>query len=273
MGITLLTLKCPPQVPLESDTLTPDSIASLTREEIAALPVFHGNQQRRLDEFFCIEGDGSDTIEIRGDCSRVKGIGRGMTRGEIRVFGRAGLHLGAQMRGGTIVVQGDAEDWVGAEMSGGRIHIHGNTGGQVGAAYRGSRTGMRGGTITVEGEAGIELGARMRGGLIVVGRAVGDFAGTGMRGGTIVALGRVGSRAGAWMRRGTIVALAPPTLLPTFLLDCCYVPVFLRPFFDAVARLGLGVPAGAADQPYLHYSGDTADRGMGEILVWTAACA
>ncbi|MDR7420554.1 MAG: formylmethanofuran dehydrogenase subunit C [Armatimonadota bacterium] len=272
MASTVLRLTSPPSVPLECDVLTPDVLAPLTREEIAALPVYHGNQRQRLDAFFRVEGDGSDTIEVHGDCLRVKNIGRGMTRGRITVVGRAGFHLGAQMRGGTIEVRGDATDWVGAEMTGGTILIHGNAGNQIGAAYRGSPTGMRGGTIVVDGDAGGELGARMRGGLIAVRGAVGDFAGTGMRGGTLVLTGRPGSRLGAWMRRGTIVTFVPPTPLPTFIFNCSYVPVFLRLYFDVLTRLGVQIPEGAVDTPYEHYSGDHADDGKGEILVWTGAC-
>ena len=73
-----------------------------------ALPVVLGKRQCRLDDFFDVEGPGSEELEIRGDAGRVKWIGRGMTRGKITIVGNAGMHLGAYMKGGTIEVTGHA---------------------------------------------------------------------------------------------------------------------------------------------------------------------
>src|SRR6516162_3231166 len=146
MSKTILTLRERPHVPLEAENLTPDVIAPLRHEEVRALPVILGKRQFRLDDFFEVEGAGSEELEVRGDAARVKWIGRGMTRGRITVVGDAGMHLGAYMKGGTIEVSGGASDWVGAEMTGGLIRIAGNAGGQIGAAYRGSLSGMNGGT-------------------------------------------------------------------------------------------------------------------------------
>jgi len=152
-----LTLKEPPHVPLEAEMLSPDVMAALTNDEIRALPVYLGNRQRRVDDFFSVEGEKSDELEIRGDVAKVKWIGRGMTRGRITVASSVGMHLGAYMKGGAIDVSGNATDWAGAEMSGGVIRIRGNAGGQVGAAYRGGVSGMTGGTILIDGTAGFEV--------------------------------------------------------------------------------------------------------------------
>src|SRR6266852_9970737 len=103
-----LTLKEPPSVPLEAEMLSPDAIAPLTIEEIRALPVYLGKRQRRVDDFFTVEGEPGDELEIRGDARRVKWIGRGMTRGRITILGDAGMHVGAHMNGGTIEVSGNA---------------------------------------------------------------------------------------------------------------------------------------------------------------------
>src|SRR5262245_66492017 len=116
-----LTLKEQPVVPLEAEVLSPDVTTGLTHDAIRALPVYLGKRQCRLDQFFDIEGDRSDELEIRGDAGKVKWIGRGMTRGRIRVAGNAGMHLGAHMKGGTVAVSGTASDWGGAEVSCGRI--------------------------------------------------------------------------------------------------------------------------------------------------------
>src|SRR3979409_2437824 len=113
-------------VPLEAEALCPDTMATLTNEAIRALAVYLGKKQCRVDDFFTVEGEASDELEIRGDARKVKWIGRGMTLGRIPIGGNAGMHLGAYMSGGGIEVSGNASDWVGGEMSEGRIRIRGN---------------------------------------------------------------------------------------------------------------------------------------------------
>ena len=262
-----LTLKEPTTVPLEAECLTPDILAPLTHAEVRALPVFLGKRHCRLDDHFAVEGDGSEQVEIRGDAAKVKWIGRGMSRGQIRVAGNAGMHLGAYMTGGTIEVAGNASDWVGGEMSDGRIHVRGNAGGQLGCAYRGSMSGMSGGTILVEGSAGIELGMRMKRGLIAVRGRVRDFAGLQMKGGTIVLMSGAELRTGAWIQRGTIISLKPLKLMPTFAHACDYNPTFLRLYAKHLASLGFDLPLNGV---YQRYIGDAAVPGKGEVLVWNA---
>ncbi len=266
--LIVLTLKEEPSVPLEAEMLSPDITAGRTNDEIRALPVYLGKRQRRVDDFFTVEGEASEQVEIRGDARRVKWIGRGMTRGRITVQGHAGMHLGAYMKGGDIEVSGDAGDWVGAEMSGGSIRVRGNAGGQVGAAYRGSASGMTDGTIIVDGSAGLEVGMRMKRGIIVVGQPVRDFAGLQMKGGTIVLCRGAELRTGAWMNRGTIVTLAPIQLLPTFAYACTYHPTFLPLYARYLSAFGLAI---RGDENYRRYTGDAAVPGKGEILVWSGA--
>jgi formylmethanofuran dehydrogenase subunit C len=265
-----LTLKEQPAVPLETEVLSPDLILPLGHDELRALPIFMGKRQYRVDDFFSVEGAGSDEIEIRGDASRVKWIGRGMTRGRIKIAGNAGMHLGAFMKGGAIEVTGHASDWVGGEMTGGLIHIRGNAGGQLGAAYRGSMSGMIGGAILVEGSAGIEIGMRMRKGIIAVKGPVRDFAGLQMKGGTIVLMSGAEIRTGAWMTRGTIVTLKPVKLLPTFSYACRYNPTFLRLYAKYLKPLGFTIPCDEQAGAYVRFTGDTSVPGKGEILVWQA---
>jgi formylmethanofuran dehydrogenase subunit C len=268
MSTMILTLKERPTVPLEAEVLSPDVLAPLGHEAIRALPVYLGKRQYRLEEFFEIDGAGSDELEIRGDASRVKWIGRGMTHGRVRVVGNVGMHLGAYMQGGSIEVSGSASDWVGGEMKGGLIRIRGSAGGQIGAAYRGSMWGMNGGTILIEGSAGIEVGMRMKRGLIAVRGPVRDFAGLQLKGGTIVLLGGAEIRTGAWMVRGTIVSLAPIPLLATFAYACCYQPTFLRVYATHLQALGFSIPVEDGAGRYQRYTGDTAVPGKGEILLW-----
>ncbi len=268
-----LTLKEQPVVPLEAEVLAPDVLAALAPDELRAQKVFLGKHQYRLDEFFEVDGEGGDELEIRGDARQVKWIGRGMTRGRITVVGNVGMHLGAYMQGGTIEVRGNAADWVGGEMSGGLIRICGNAGGQVGAAYRGSLSGMQGGTIQIEGSAGMEIGMRMKRGIIAVGGTVRDFAGLQMKGGSIFLLGGAEIRTGAWMSRGTIVCLKPLQLLPTFAYACKCNPTFLDLYARHLGTLGISIPHKIADGSYQRYSGDAAVPGKGEILVWQPRAA
>jgi formylmethanofuran dehydrogenase subunit C len=263
-----LTVTDTPSVPLEAEALSPDTIAPLRIEEIRALPVYLGKRQRRLDDFFAVEGEPGDEIEIRGDVRRVKWIGRGMTRGVLRIQGDAGMHLGSAMTGGSIDVSGDAGDWLGAEMAGGVIRVRGNAGGQVGAAYRGAAAGMTDGMILIGGSAGLEVGMRMKRGTIVVGGAVRDFAGLQMKGGTIVLGSGAELRTGAWMIRGTIVSLQPILLLPTFSFAAAYNPTFLRLYAKRLAPFGCALPYDERHGTYHRYTGDAAVPGRGEILVW-----
>lgn len=262
------TLKEPPPVPLEAEALSPDVMLPLANDAIRALPMYLGKRQVRVDDFFTVEGAASDELEIHGDARKVKWIGRGMTRGSIRVVGNAGMHLGAYMKGGAIDVSGNATDWVGAEMSGGLIRIRGNAGGQAGAAYRGSLSGMTDGTIIIDGTAGLETGMRMKRGIIAVGGLVKDFAGLQMKGGTLVMRGGAELRTGAWMSRGTIISLAPIKLLPTFSYASTYTPSFLRLYARHLGKLGFTLPYEEQDGVYRRYTGDAAVPGKGEILMW-----
>ena len=263
-----LTLKEQPAVPLEAECLSPDVVDGLTADAVRALPVFLGKRKCRVDDFFAVEGQGRGELEIRGDARQVKWIGKGMTRGTIRIAGNAGMHLGAHMKGGSIEVSGNATDWVGAEMIGGLIRVQGNAGGQIGAAYRGSMAGMKGGTILIGGSAGLEVGMRMKRGIIVVGGPVRDFTGLQMKGGTIVLLGGAEIRTGAWMIRGTIVSLKPIRLLPTFSLGCAYNPTFLHVYARHLNKLGISIPHDVRAGAYERYTGDAAGPGKGEVLVW-----
>lgn len=265
-----LTLKQQPVVPLEAENLSPDVLAPLTHDAIRALPVYHGKHQCRLDEFFDVDGEASDQLTVRGDCTKVKWLGRAMTRGKLTVQGHAGMHLGAFMKGGVIEVQGNASDWVGAEMSGGLIRVSGNAGGQVGAAYRGSMSGMKEGTILIGGSAGLEVGMRMKRGTIVIGGPVRDFAGLQMKGGTLFLLQGAELRTGAWMIRGTIVSMKPLKLLPTFHPACTYRPTFLRLYTRYLRSLECPLPEGMHGGSYQRFTGDASVPGKGEVLVWQA---
>jgi len=272
--VITLTLKEPVElVPLEAEVLCPDTVAALSHEAIRALPVYLGKKACRVDDFFTVEGEASDELEIRGELKKVRWIGRGMSLGSIRIVGNVGMHLGAYMKGGSIDVTGSASDWVGGEMSGGLIRIAGNAGGQIGAAYRGSPGGMTNGTIMVGGSAGLEIGMRMKRGTIVIGGPVRDFTGLEMKGGTIILRSGAELRTGAWMKRGTIITLAPLPLLPSFLYSSSYIPSFISMLARHLGSLGVALPYDIEVGEYRRFVGDTSVIGRGEILAWTPRTA
>lgn len=270
MTITL-TLKQAPAVPLEAEVLSPDTMADLSNSEIRALTVYHGKRQVPLEEFFDVDGERSDELVLHGDLTKVRLIGRGMSKGSVTVHGRVGMHLGAHMKGGRIEVHGDASDWIGAEMKNGFIHVHGNVGGQIGAAYRGSLAGMKNGTIIVDGMAGLEVGMRMRRGTIIVGGQAKDFTGLQMKGGTIILMDGAEIRTGAWMHRGTIISMKPVKLMPTFAESNDSNPTFMNVYAKQLKQFGVNLPYAASAGTYQRFAGDLAVPGKGEIFVWQPA--
>ena len=262
-----LTLREAPAAPLDAAALRPDRLAGLSRGEIEALALWHGNRRATVGEWFAVSGAGADDVRVAGDLGRVTGLGTGMAGGRLTLAGSAGAHVGAGMRDGELIVEGDVGDWAGAEMDGGRLIVHGSAGHRLGGAYAGTRAGMQGGEILVHGDAGDEAGAGLRRGLIAVAGRVGAAAGLSALAGTLVALGTIGAHAGAGMRRASIVAMTPPTLLPTYASACTYRPPFLRLCLRRLRALGLPVADAQIEGRYTRWSGDGAELGRGEILI------
>lgn len=269
MKLSLHTL---PDVPLEAEVISPDRLKGLSESEAAALPVYHGNRNVSLGEFFSVSGsvDATDgLVEVEGDLQRVKLIGHSMSTGRLMVSGNVGAHLGASMSGGEITVDGDAADWVGREMSGGRIVINGNAGHMVGSAVRGSSAGVQGGEIIIHGNVQNEVGNGMRRGLIAVGGDAYDFAGVNMLAGTIIVLGKLGMRPGAGMKRGSIVAMEQTELLPTFTYNATIQPDFIRFYLFHLRKMGMSVSDDCINGHYQRWSGDSLELNKGEILMYT----
>jgi len=266
--LRLTTIPLRSAVPVEADAVTPDRLADLPKEVIEQIPLLHGNQTVPLGKVFRVAGLAFEKhVEILGDCSLIKNLGRGMTTGTLDIYSDVGMHAGAEMRGGTLLIHGDAGDWLGANMRGGSIHVHGGAGNCVGAAYRGDVKGMRGGFIRIDGDAGHEVGTRMRRGLIVVGGRCGDFAGADMIAGSLFAFGGVGGKAGAGMKRGTIFSGRPADLPSTFAPDCDYQPAFLRLYLRHLRDQGVAGGDEFALGAVRRYRGDRLADGQGEILI------
>jgi formylmethanofuran dehydrogenase subunit C len=221
----ILKLKKKLSAPVSAECISPDTFAGKQESEIAGLTLWEGNRKRQLSEIFEVEGiSGSSpsetTIHIKGDLSKTRRIGAGMTEGRIVIQGNGGMHIGEEMKGGTILVEGNAGSWLGSAMKGGVIEVKKNAGDYIGGAHRGSTKGMRGGVIIVHGNAGTEAGSHMRKGLIKIFGDADQFAGIYMKDGAIVVHGNSRGRLGAFMTSGKIVVCGKAeSVLPTFSID------------------------------------------------------
>jgi formylmethanofuran dehydrogenase subunit C len=198
---------------------------------------------------------------------------QGSPNGSIRLVGdlSPAVRLGAALGEGIVVVEGDVGDEAGLGMTGGVLEIEGNAGRRAGAAPLGFKRGMSGGQLIVHGSAGDEAGATMRRGVLAVGGAAGERAGLGMIAGTVVLFGAAGEGAGLWSKRGSVVALGSVAPPQTYAYACTYQPVHLRVMLMSLRqRFRLRVQRKHLTGLYRRYSGDMAELGRGEILIWTA---
>jgi formylmethanofuran dehydrogenase subunit C len=229
------------------------SWASLSSRELAERRVYlESDGPVPLGELFELEGEPKGRIRFIGDLAMADRLGAGMTEGEIVVEGNLGNESGLALAGGTMVIEGDV-------------------GARAGAAPLGHKRGMTGGELVVHGSVGPEAGASMRRGLIVVGKKSGDHTGMGMIAGTVLVFDAAGVESGLWSKRGTVVALGRITPPPTYVYACTYQPVHLRLLLTRLrGRYGLPVRPRHLKGFYRRFSGDMAELGKGEILMWTA---
>lgn len=274
----LLRLKEVPDLPVEGDNLNPESLRGKTLGEINDLPLLYGNRTRKVKDFFQVEigqrekepaESSPDVIKvlIKGDLSRFKGIGRGMTMGEIEVQGNVGFHSGALMQGGILEIKGSAGDWLGAHMAGGLIRVAGPAGNFIGSAYRGKTQGMTGGTILVKGSSGQMVGSRMRRGLIALAGDCGAHLGYKMLAGTILVCGQAGLRVGVNMVRGTIILFHPQDLGAAFYENSLYQPVFWRLLVKELKRQEFTIPESYENAHWRRFSGDAVTGEKGEVFI------
>jgi formylmethanofuran dehydrogenase subunit C len=230
-----------------------DSWTVLSAAAMAQRPVYlERDGKALLGELFDITGNANGHIRFTGDLATIDRLAAGLTSGHVTVEGNVGAEAGLGMSGGALVIQGNAGD-------------------RAGAAPPGFKRGMRGGELIVRGSAGLEAGAAMRRGLLVIARAAGDRAGLGMIAGNIVVFGPAGSNTGLWSKRGSVVALGSITPPPTYTYACTYQPIHLRLLLTRLRnQYGLAVQRRHFTGFYRRYSGDIAELGKGEILVWMA---
>ncbi|MBS7627675.1 hypothetical protein KEJ36_02470, partial [Candidatus Bathyarchaeota archaeon] len=144
----ILTPKYAFRVPVDAEAISPSKFDGMDAEAIRAIELWEGKRKVTLGTLFDVseskvEGQNSSThaepkeegpfIEILGDVSKVRRLGRGMTKGTIVLKGSGGLRLGEAMLGGRILIEGNVGPWLGSRMRGGTIEVFGNAGDKVGA--------------------------------------------------------------------------------------------------------------------------------------------
>jgi formylmethanofuran dehydrogenase subunit C len=210
-------------------------------------------KQATVGDVFDVRGTPDGRIRFEGDLTQANGLGAGLTQGQV-------------------VVDGDIGNSVGAGMAGGAIHVRGRAGDRPGGAAAEARRGMTGGELVIHGAAGADAGLRMRRGLLAIGGNTGERTGAGMIAGTVIVFGEAGPSAGLWSKRGSVVALGAVAIPATYRYACTYRPPHLRLVLGRLrARYELPVNEQHLAGLYRRYSGDLADLGKGEILVWTAS--
>ena len=262
-----LTLRPGTHRAIDVDGVTPDRLADLPAQAIAALPIRVDGEAAQLGDVFLVRGGGVAALHFEGDLSCCHGVGAGTREGAVVVSGPVGHRVGAAMSGGTVTVHGNAGHDAGLAMSGGTLRVAGNVGHRLAAALPGASKGMTGGEVIVDGSAGDDAAARVRRGLVVVGGGTGRGAGRSMIAGTLVVFGAVGPQAVEGSKRGSLVALGPVDVPATYTYACTYEPGFIRLLMTHLSRRhGLTVAPRILDGSYRRYCGDAGGVGKGEIL-------
>jgi formylmethanofuran dehydrogenase subunit C len=268
----VLTLRRDPERAVDAGELHVERFAELGTAEIERRAVrVAGVGLVPLGEFFSIRGERASRVRFVGDFRRFERLGAGHASGDLVIEGPVGPEVGLRMRAGRITVRGDAGWGAGLEMAGGALEVEGNAGPRAGGAAPGAKRGITGGELMVRGSAGPEAGASMRRGLVAVGGDAGPGAGRATIAGTVVIFGAAGADVGQWSKRGTVVALGSVTVPPTYRYACTYRPQYLDLLLRHLEERHR-LRAGQARDTGLfqRYSGDLAELGAGEILVWTA---
>ncbi|NOX56830.1 MAG: hypothetical protein GXP27_20795, partial [Planctomycetes bacterium] len=91
----VIRLRCETAIPIEVDSIRMEDVVKQSADEVLRALVRQGNRPVPLGELFDASGSAAQdaTIVWQGDCSRVKGIGAGLSAGRIVVDGDAGIHV------------------------------------------------------------------------------------------------------------------------------------------------------------------------------------
>ncbi|MGA2551198.1 MAG: formylmethanofuran dehydrogenase subunit C [Burkholderiaceae bacterium] len=268
MSALVLTLKEEPQAPLDLSCLVPDHLASLSLEQIRALPLRSGNSLLRTGELFSVSGTPGEEIILPTGSRNILFVGAFMTRGVLHVEGNVGSYAGCGMRGGTLRVRGQAGDFAASGMTGGLLIIEKDCGDFLAAARPGDAHGMGGGTAIVLGSAGARIAHRMRRGQVLVGGNAGVYCAARMLAGTVMVLGSCAAHLGFAMQRGTLILSSTPLVSESF-ADCglnefTFLRLMARDFASRGVDLAAFSPRSFRARRWV---GDFRTGGAGEILL------
>lgn len=266
MSALTFSLKKPLQFAINCAALTPDALAKLPLSDIGAITLYHGKEAMRVDALFTLSGNDSADLCFKNSSAQLNYLGANMRSGRMVIEGDAGAYLGFSMQGGELHCLGNTQSFAACNMKNGQIVIDGNTGDFLGGAAAGLRKGMLGGTVLIKGDAGDRVGDQMRRGLILIEGNAGEYCGSRMLAGTVGVLGKVGNYAGFAMRRGTLLLTTQPDLHPSMQYCGQHTLPFLTLLFKSF---------GPYSKPFANltslraerYLGDSANQGVGEILV------
>ena len=249
---TTLTLRRPLEQRVDASGVSWDALRGLDAKAIEEQELWiEGAGPAHVGDLFQVAATPGERVRLVGDLAMMDGIGAGLA-------------------GGALVVDGDAGWYLGQGMRGGAVEVRGNAGPQAAAALPGAKRGMTGGEMVIRGSAGPGVGSGLRRGLIAVEGDVADGAGRAMIAGTVVAFGSIGADPGLWSKRGSVVAFRSATPPATYRYACTYRPSYLPVTLGYLkSRYGCPVRPEHLSGLYRRYSGDLADLGAGEILVWT----
>lgn len=268
MSAFTLELKNPPRQRIDVRSLTPQQLAEKTNKEIAALPLYHGNQKIQVGDLFKVSGRDKNNFHILSDSPKLDYIGAEITQGNITVEGNTGAYAGTEMKAGKLTITGDAGDYTGAGLVNGNITIQGNAGNFLGAALVGERQGMRGGSIIVKGNAGDRVADRLRRGTIIIRGKCGDYCASRMIAGNVAVLGKAGNNAGYNMKRGSLLFKRKPASIPSTFNENGQIDLpFMLLFFQHLQQMDKDLPRLSKKINIRRYLGDAACGGMGEILI------
>ena len=250
-----------PKTPAFAELISPASFSGKNISDIKNIELSEGNTKIKISDLFKadIKGNTSEnpediTITMKGNFSKFRYIGKGMSAGKIIINGNGGFYLGYEMKGGEIIVNGNVESWLGSMIVNGKIEVFGSAGDSVASPYRGLKKGMKNGVITIHKNAGVEVARSMRGGLINIVGNVGQFLGYDMQDGTIRVDGDSEGRTGIGMKGGKIIISGK---IPEVLLSFTYTEIKNKVKF-AKEKIS---------QSFYVYRGDTLEGGNGKIFI------
>lgn len=269
MSLTLWQIQSTRQR-IDFSGLLPSELCLRTADEVAAIPLWQGRSQVRLDTLFHIETntDGLLHLHLFTLDDKLDAVGQGMREGCIFVHGDVGQYAGRGMLGGELSIDGNAGDFCGSGLRAGRLVVNHDVGDYLGAPALGELRGQQGGLLLVRGNAGARAAERQRRGICLIEGDCAELAAHRMIAGTLYIGGRTGPLCGHGMRRGTVLlGQSPDHLDANFRSNGCQQLGFLNLLLNELNAQSATLDRLHNTAPLSRYLGDVAAGGCGEIFI------